>query len=778
MQIKHLLYTLLFALLLFTKPALAQSISLKNLPNVKVSELSDEEITQAWGKLQESGASEEDAYKLLAKNGMPEGEIAELKNRFTLLGLSKKPASKVLLGSKKPDIDFSRSVNDTVIAPKPLKQLPKQTPPPLNVYDGGFFTQTGIKFEPNTSMATPKGYVLGPGDELIILLNGLNESSVHSKISPEGNLQIPYAGIVYLNGFTIEQATRIIKAKMAKPYPALSSGKTQLTVNLGNTRSIKVTIVGEVKTPGSYTVSSLTTLFNILYNSGGPNANGSLRNINLIRNNKVYKVVDFYNFLQNGIMDGNIRLEDQDVISIPVYRKRVSISGEVKRPAIYELKDNEQLDDLIRYAGGFTDVAYKGSAKIDQINNLEHEIKTVQANLFANYIPHNGDAVTIDAITNRYSNRIVVEGAVYQPGVYELTAGLTLSNLLKNAQGLKPEAYTDLGYIKRTLPDLEKTQISFNPADIIAGKGDIALMREDSVMILNREAFIINQNITVKGHVKSPSIITYRKGIKLDDVIAMAGGFANEAADHHVEISRTIKNESDTVANQLVTMFIVNMDDKNDPNRNTELQPMDVINVPRLVNYHSLGSVVITGEVVFPGDFPVQKRDETVLEFLQRAGGVTPYGSVENTQVYRKGVRVNLDLKHAENNINNKMILLPGDSIYVPRIISYVEVSGAVNNPQYISYKGGRFKYYINAAAGVKENARLKGAYIKYPNGLNRPVRHFLFFRSYPVVKPGSTIVVPEKAPNSGIKVGFGDLGGISAALTALVGIIAVLSKK
>jgi protein involved in polysaccharide export with SLBB domain len=516
-----------------------------------------------------------------------------------------------------------------------------------------------------------------------------------------------------------------------------------------------------------------------LYLSGGPNDIGSLRYIKIIRNNKVYRTIDFYDFLQNSLISGNVRLEDQDVINIPVYKKRVSISGEVKRPAIYELKDNEKLTDLIDFAGGYSDKAYKGVAKIDQINSLEHEVKSVPANMFANYTLNNGDKVEIGAVTDRYTNRIVLEGSAYRPGIYELTAGYTLAQLLKDAQGLTPEAYTDLGYIKRTSPSLEKQSISFKPGEIVAGRGDIPLMREDTVVILNRETFVIDQHISVKGYVKHPAVFTYRKGIKLDDVIAMAGGFADEAADHHIIISRTIRNQSDTVANQLVTTLTVNMDDKTDPNRNSELQPMDVINVPRLVNYHGLGSVAITGEVVFPGNYPVLKRDETALEFLQRANGVTPYGSVENIQVYRKGIRVNLDLKQSESNINsNKMILLPGDSIYVPRIISYVEVSGAVNNPQYISYKGGRFKYYINAAAGVKENARLKGAYIKYPNGLNRPVRHFLFFRTYPVVKPGSTIVVPEKAPDSGLKIGFGDLGGISAALTALVGIIAVLSKK
>jgi protein involved in polysaccharide export with SLBB domain len=779
MRIKYPLYILFFALTFFSKPLMAQEVSMSDIQNVKVSQLSDEQITQAWKKLQDSGISEQDAYKLMTQKGMPPAEVQAFKDRVALLGLDKKATVKSSAPEKKK-IDFSRDIDDSVITPKMVKpQAPPAAPSVLNVYGSEFFNQSAIKFEPNFSVATPKGYVLGPGDEVIVLVTGLNESSVRSKVSPEGNLQIPYAGIVYVNGFTIEQATGLIKSKMTKVYPALNSGQTHLSVNLGNTRSIKITIVGEVKTPGSYTFSSLSTLFNALYNSGGPNANGSLRNIELIRNNKVFKTVDFYTFLEQGLLEGNIRLEDQDVIRIPVYKKRVGIRGEIKRPAIYELKDNEQLDDLIRYAGGYTDIAYKGMAKVDQINTLEREVKDVPSNLFSNFIPHNGDLVEIGAITNRYTNRIMLEGAVYRPGIYELTAGFTLGQLLRNAQGLKPEAYMERGYIKRTLPNLEKDFISFKPADIISGKNDIPLLREDSVVILDREVFTSNQKVTVNGYVRNPSIFTYRKGLKLADAIAMSGGFADEAADHHVEVSRIIKNESDSVANQLVHTFTVDMDNVTGSDSNMELQPMDFIYVPRLVNYRSLGNVKIKGEVVFPGDYAVQKRDETALDFLKRAGGITPYGSLQNAQVYRKGVRVNLDLASTsrEPGVNKNMILLPGDSVYVPRVISYVEVSGAVNNPQYISYAGHSFKYYINAAAGTTENARLKGAYIKYPDGLNRPVKHFLFFRNYPSVKPGSKIVVPEKTPDNRFKIGLGDISGLAAVLTAIVSLVAILHK-
>lgn len=774
------LLIVLFTSCIFFKQVSAQQFSMGDIKNVQISQASDEQIIQAWKKLQDAGISEQDAYKILQQKGMPASEVEALKNRVTLLGLNKKSYAKGNTGTEPQKIDYARPIIDSVSKPRVTSKQPDKTATPqLAIYGTEFFNQTSIKFEPNFSGATPKGYVLGPGDEVIILVTGLNETSVRAKISPDGNLQIPYAGVIYVNGFTIEQATSIIRSRLIKIYPAINSGQTKLTVNLGATRSIRITITGEVKTPGSYTLSSLSTVYNALYNSGGPTNNGSLRYIELIRANRIYRTIDFYSFLQRGLIDGNIRLEDEDVIRIPVYHKRVSITGEVKRPAIYELKDNESLENAIAYAGGYTDVAYKGTAKVDQINTLEREVKDVPSNLFGNYIPRNGDVIQIGAITNRYTNRITLEGSVYRPGTYELSAGFTLAQLLRNAQGLKPEAYMERGYIKRTLPNLQRDFISFRPTDIINGRNDIPLLREDSVVILDQNIFVSNQKVTVNGFVRKPSTFTYRKGLKLADAIAMSGGFDDEAADHHVEVSRIIKNESDSVANQLVQTFVVDMDNPTAAQRDIELQPMDYIYVPRLVNYRSLGNVSVKGEVVFPGDYAVQKRDETAIEFLKRAGGVTPYGSLENAQVYRKGVRVNLDLTINRPTAEEKrdLILLPGDSVYIPRVISYVEVSGAVNNPQYISFNGHRFKYYINAAAGVTQNARLRGAYIKYPNGLNQPVKRFLFFRNYPKVLPGSKIIVPEKTPDNRFKINFGDLAGISTAITALIGLVSILRR-
>lgn len=779
MRIKYLLYILCLGL--FCVKATGQTLpsSIPNIPQGGISAVSDEQLTTLWQKAKAAGLSDDDIYKYAEQKGASDGDIQTLKDRATLLGLTGKTVKKSTSVNTKKTVDFSRSKDDTVIMPKRSNDtLPRSRH--LKVYGSDIFNQTNTKFEPNFSVATPKNYILGPGDQINVVITGLNETNSQPKVSPDGYLELPHSGLINVNGLTIEEATRLIKSKLSGSYPALKTGQTQLSVTLGDTRRIHITVNGEVVIPGSVELSSLANIYYALYFSRGPNAIGSLRNIQLIRNNKLYKTIDFYNFLQNSMMNENIRLEDQDVIHIPVYQKRVSINGEVKRPAIYELKDGETLNDLIRFAGGFTDKAFKGNVQIDRLNTLGHEINTVAANLYGNYIPQNGDSIKVETITNRYTNRIVVQGSVYLPGIYELTAGLTLSQVLKEAEGLTPDAYMDRGIIKRTLPDLEKISVAFNPREVVNGRNDVALMREDTIILLNREAFTPNQKVMVDGYVRKPSSFTYRQGLKLTDVIALSGGFSEEADLRQVRVERIIPNQSDTVARQLTTSFIVNLDSLSGARQDLLLQPKDYIFVSRLVNYRPLGNISVHGEVRFPGEFGLQKRDETAFDLLQRAGGATPYASLENIQIYRKGVRVGTNMTSSASRdsvLSKKMIMLPGDSIYVPRVVSYVEIAGAVNNPQFISYQSRRFKYYINAVGGVKQNALLGKAYIEYPDGLNMPVRHFLFFRNYPVVKPGSKVVVPEKAPDPGIHIGFGDLGGIAAALTAVVSIIAIVLK-
>ena len=769
MRFKYIFCALLLSFFLPFIRLSAQTIS-TDPSKVKVEQLSDAQILEISKKFESSGISEAEAVKILISKGMDPAEVDKYKERLAQVQAGGKTAKSTANQAKKIESNTNRDTT-RFTEPKPVKK-------PSPIYGAEFFNNPNLKFEPNIRIATPKSYVLGPDDEVTIMLTGLNESTVNAKVTPDGNVKIPYAGLVYVNGLSIEQATAQIKSKMAKAYPALGSGQTKLNVNLGTVRSIRVTIIGDVATPGTYTVSSLSTVFNALYQSGGPTARGSLRKIELIRNNRIIQVVDLYNFLQKGTQTDNVSLRDQDVIRIPVYTTRVSIDGAVKRPASYELKEGETLNNLITYAGGFSDLAYKGIAKVTQVGEKERTFKDIPADLFDRYTLKNADSVYFGAILERFANRVVIEGAVYRPGAFELNENTTLRSLIEKADGLRDDAALGNGYIKRIKPDLEKEMISFNLGNVISGKTqDIALMREDSVFVMSTKDLRDESSVTIGGYVRVPGTFQYRKGMSIADVISMAKGFQNDAANHRIEISRLVKDVTDTLSNKLVTIITLNLDSAlTTSTGNFMLEPLDHIYVPRLVNYRTLGNVKVRGEVLFPGDYAQQRRDETGLEFIKRAGGITPMGSLENIQVFRNGLRVDMDLTGKRKKDNKDgTILMPGDSLFVPKNAPFVEVVGSVNNPQLLRYVNSNFKYYVDAAGGVTENARLKGAYIKYANGLNQPVKTFLFIKNYPKVTAGSQIVVPEKSGRN--KLGFAEITTIASALTGVISLIAILFK-
>lgn len=774
MRLRYILLALLLSVS-FIKGEItsAQTLSLENVQNVKISQLSDQQVMAIWQKFQASGLSEEAAYQLLMQRGLPPTEVEAFRKRLVQIQSSGLNGEKMTI-KRKPD--SARITRDTI-----TPSIPQQTKSANRVYGFDFFNNSKITFEPNLRIATPQNYILGPDDELVIMVTGLNETTITRKISPDGTLQIPYAGLVYLNGFNMDQAGRVIREKLQKIYPAIRSGTSQMTVNLGNVRSIRVTIVGEAKLPGTYSLSSLGSVFNALYLSGGPAANGSLRNIELIRNNRVFKTIDLYDFLQRGLMNDNISLRDQDIIRFPVYKKRVAIEGAIKRPAVYELRETETLEDLINYAGGFSDDAYRAMAKVSQFGNKERSVRDVPSSFFDRYVPLNADSVFFEAILNRFKNRVFINGAVYRPGTFELTQGLSLMQLIEKADGLREDAFLTRGYIKRTSPDLEKEVVSFDLRKIKDGiQADIPLFREDSVTILSTSDLREGKTIAIDGYVRKPGSYTFRQGMTIQDLVAMAGGFSTAAASHRIEISRILKDAGDMVANQLVKTYTVQLDSAlyTKDTAAFKLEPLDYIYVPRLVNYRAIGNVSVNGEVLFPGDYAIQKRDETAKDIIARAGGLTPSGSLEFAQVFRKGVRVDVDLAGKSDKFNaNALIIMPGDSIVVPRENLFVEVSGAVNTPQLLRYARPGFKYYINAAGGGKQNASLKRSYIQYANGINRPVRHFLFFRNYPRVEPGSKIIVPEKQADLRLKLGLGEVSAMTSVLTALIGLIAILGK-
>ncbi len=748
--------------------AIAQMPS--NLKNVKVNQLSDQQIVQIWQQFQKSGVSELEAMEILKQKGMSDAEATNLRLRVAQMQTVNKGTN----FSKPLGRDSLTNTRDSIAINTPL--LKKAT----RYFGFDFFNNPLLSFEPNLLLATPKNYVLGTNDELSIILTGLNEVTNSGKVSTEGSIQIPYAGLVQVNGLTIEEATARIKSKLQKIYPGLSSGRTQLTVNLSNIRSIKVTVIGEAAQPGTFQVSSLASIYNALYLSGGPNENGSLRQIELIRNNKLVQTIDFYQFLLRGIINNNVRLEDQDVIRFPVYSKRAFIGGEVKRPSYYELKSDENLSSLLNFAGGFTDTAYQEMMKVYQVTSKGRMIRDIKKEVFNSYTLFNADSVVIDVIMPEIRNAVTISGAVFHPGQFELNEGLSLSQLVRKADGLREEALTGRGYIKRKKTGRERMMLSFDMDQIMSGKqADIPLIREDSVIVLSADELRNKLQLTIGGEVRMSGDFEYRKGIRLADLIIMAGGFTNQAATHRVEISRLDKNTADTLANNLMSLMTVEIDSAlQNANSQLLLEPLDYVHIPRLVNYRNLGYVNIRGEILFPGDYVLSRRDETAPEMIKRAGGGTPIAALQNAQLYRNGVRVEMNLLSDQaNKTNIEWLLLPGDSIFIPRQGTFVEVKGFVNTPQLLRFNSTRFKYYISAAGGVNDKGSLRRSYIQYPNGINRPVRKFLFFRNYPPVKEGSRIIVPEKSDSDRSKLSIAEVATITTSLTAILGLIIALKN-
>lgn len=753
----------------------ANSISLKaqstNLSSTRISQYSDQQLQQIWQQAQRGGLSETDAISLLVKRGLPASEVGELKKRLmTLQTRSKSGKNELLLKDTSGFLKDSSWVKE-VPAIKRKSQY----------YGFDFFNNAAISFEPNVRLTTPQQYVLGPDDEINIQYTGLNEASVDALVNANGKIVLPYAGSIQVSGLTLDDATRLIKTKMKVAYPAIASGKTQVLVTVTNFKTIRVTVVGEAEIPGTYQVSSLAAFYNVLYLANGPSDNGSLRKIELIRNNKVIETIDFYSFLQKGIMSKSIRLEDQDVIRIPVYGKRVTMNGQVKRPMVYELLEKETLQDLLQLAGGYESAAWLGAAKVVQNGEQEKKVKDVPAADFAYFIPRNGDIIEIEKIRAGFSNRVIVAGAVQKPGNYELTTGLTVGQLIRQAEGLRRDALMQRGYLMRQQPGTGGQLISFHVQDILNGQqADIPLVREDSITILSRDSLKDVPTVVVAGNVNKAVTIPYREGLTLEDAILMAGGFSFDAATHKVEISRVINNKADTLANTLIQVLTVSWDTtgSNARNKKTLLAPLDYVFVPQLLNFRDPGKVKVRGEVLYAGDYALEKRNETIQELLQRSGGLSPYADMGDVQVFRRGLRVGTDvLSENQSSGGEKFLLQPEDSIFVPRRQTFVEVQGAVFNPQILRYDSPKFLSYISEAGGVTDKGNLKKSYVQYSNGINQKIHHFLFFRRYPKVTPGSKIIVPDKSETDRKNLSVLEISSLIGSLATLISLVTVLNR-
>ena len=732
------------------------------------------QVVAAYMKAKQMGLTDAEIRYQMVKRGYTVQMFDQAK-KMALSGMSPMISSQLMDGGTDADTVFARpTTRDTSWVFR--TPMPKK---PSKYFGYHFFTQAFANFSPNNNLATPKQYVLGPGDNLRILISGQNYKEINDYIDAEGKLNIPYIGLVSLSGLTISTAEELLRNKLAPLYPAIRNGNAKVDVSLGELRTIQIIVSGEAENPGSYIVSSMTNFFNLINLAGGPTEKGSLRNIQLVRNNKVIEVIDFYEFLTNGSVSKDIRLEDQDNIFFPVYQNRVQLKGEVKTPSIFELKQNEKLSDLLRFAGGFSENAYQFSATVYRNQANSRAVSNVRDQDFGRYILENGDEVEVGAINKVFTNKVVLAGEVKRPGAYGIKENEGLKELLEMAGGLSEQAFINRGMLHRRIPGQQTQTIQFDVEGILNGRqGNIGLIKNDSIVIFASDNFKTSSFVTINGSIKNPGRFVFQKGMTAEDLIAMAGGFTIDAAIHKIELSRLEKNNSDKLSNEVLMVKKISVDSSLRITSNSyPLEPFDEIFVPRLLNYQLLGNVKIRGEILYEGVYGLEKRNQTVMELINRAGGISPYASLSDVQIYRNGFRIGSNKFKNRRTEDINLKLLPGDSIYIPRKNQFVTVNGQVFNEQMVDYEGSRLMHYISSVGGITSNGNPKKIYVQYPNGMYKKTERYLFFKSYPRVLPGSKIIVPEKTESERNRLQIAELTGIASLLTSLVAIFSILKN-
>lgn len=740
----------------------------KDLSQFKTEMLSEADISKIKERIQSQELSLDQLKAQAMAKGMSTAEFEKLRGRlsvvdYTKVGFESISDKNAATRTKINAVDSAAQTNTNISNP---------------IFGSELFQNTG-SIASNANIATPLNYEVGPNDVLKMVLYGIQEFSTELKVSYEGNVSIQNVGVVKVGGLTIEAATDKIRQQMARTaYASLRTGESKLAISLSNIRTIHVTIIG-AKKPGTYDLSSLSTVFGALSLAGGPSTIGSYRNIELVRNNKVIRKVDLYRFILNGDQSDNIGLKDNDVIRIPAYQNRVELSGEIKRAGIFELTGKENFSTILAYAGGFSDAAYTDNIKVIQKNGRELAVKDLGKQEFTTYQPQGGDVYVVSKILNRFQNRVKLTGAVYRPDTYQLVEGMRIADLLKKADGLKEDAYTGGAQLFRLKPNLIKEMVSIDLAKALAGDKteNILLQREDELYVSSildlRDSF----NVKIFGEVHNPGKFQYADSMTVKDLITLAGG-STYAANKKVEVARLYKQEGNTVSNNQVTTLLSTELDANlnflPGQTDIVLQPYDVVSITRKVGFSESEVVTITGQVQYAGKYSLTTRVERVSDILKRAGGLIgdayakgafikresiqadTISQVVKDSLKKEGIKIE-DPKNVQNialdieAILRKpgsyadLVLRDKDEIIIPKLDNKVTIRGGVLRPVTIAYYNGlTLDECISSAGGVTEISRRNKAYVVYFNGRAKRTKTFGFFRYSPRVEPGCEVILPE----------------------------------
>ncbi|SFP01563.1 SLBB domain-containing protein [Prevotella sp. tf2-5] len=672
------------------------------------------------------------------------------------------------------------------------------------IFGHDIFNRGALSFEPNMNIATPQNYVLGPGDQVIIDIYGASQKTLQLTVSPEGDITVPGYGPIMVAGMSVAAAQSKIRSTVGSRYSS-----STLRTTLGNTRTIMVNVMGEVRTPGTYHLSAFASVFHALYMAGGINDNGTLRNVKVYRNGQLVTIVDIYEYILNGRLAGNIRLQEGDVIQVGLYDCLVGVTGNVKRPMFYEMRKNESVATLIKYAGGFTGDAYKKSIRLTRQTGEKYAVYTVDEFELSSFHVDDGDAIEVDGILNRYENMVEVKGAVFRPGQYQLGNEInSVRSLIAHAAGVTEDAMTNRGVLHRLKADRSLEVIAVDIKGIMAGTVPDIPLRNEDVLFIPTEADLRQQRtLTITGEVMSPGTYQYADNTTLEDLIVQAGGLTDQASTARVDISRRIRDPKATTSpKEISKSFTFGLKDGFvvDGTPGFLLEPYDVVHVRRSPGFKTPRNFTITGEVVYEGAQTMTTKNMRLSDAIKLAGGLTDQAYPKNARLERvmnedeiarrnflieqvrkqAGVRgsdsvavnqlalantypvgIYLDKALANPGCEEDIVLREGDHIVVPEYISTVKVSGNVMYPNTVSYKPGKsYTWYVNQAGGFGNHAKKRKTWIIYPNGTMSQVGHGA------KIEPGCEIVVPMKPkPEAGLVQQWVAIGQSVASMAALM---------
>ena len=698
------------------------------------------------------------------------------------------------------------------------------------VFGRDIFNNKELSFEPNMNIATPQNYRLGPGDAVIIDIYGASQKTIQSTVSPDGEVTIEGYGPVNVSGLTVAQANARLRNTLGSRY---RSSRIKLTV--GQTKTIMVNVMGEVKAPGTYTLSAFATVFHALYMAGGTNDLGTLRNIKVYRNNRLVTVVDIYDYILNGKLTGNVRLADNDVIVVGPYDCLVTIAGKVKRPMIYEMKKNESVNSLLKYSGGFAGDAYKKSVRVNRKTGREYAVYNVEEFDFSSFRVDDGDSISVDSILPRYANTVEVKGAVFRPGMYNLGEQVnSVRTLVEHAEGMTEDAFTNRAVMHRMKKDRTLEVIAVDIAGIMDGKvADIPLKENDVLFIPTRQEKIVERTLTIRGEVQYPGVYQYADNETLEDFVLQAGGLTDKASTVNVMVSRRVMDDKalrpDSIIAKTYTLslkdgFVI------DGTPGFKLMPFDEVMIRQSPAYVEQQNVSITGEVMFAGLYTLDHRNARLSELFKKAGGATDQAYLKGARIIRKAneqekqrmeavlkmqreemqknllqlaassnnssaltqsskdvertniekfnvpseYSVGIDLPEALANPGSDadIILREGDRLVIPQYNGTVKINGAVMFANTVAYeKGKKASYYIDQAGGFASDALKSKAYIIYMNGKVAKLSHGA------KVQPGSEIVIPAKLKRKMSTAEMMSMGTSMSSIAAMIATIANMSK-